>query len=109
MIPIEIPPLRKRQKDIPELIAHFVGQLDRRTGIMPKTFSEPAMSRLQRRNWPDNMRKLRNAVERLLILTPERAVSNTDVDRLLRPAIMPERPSPSGNATAEADANGSLE
>ncbi len=83
VVPIEVPPLRERRADIPELIAHFVGQLGGRAGIVAKPFSTDAIERLATRAWPGNVRELRNAVERLLILSTGKSVSGSDVERLI--------------------------
>ena len=83
VVPIDVPPLRERTPDIPELIAHFVGQLGGRAGIAAKPFSPDAIRRLENRSWPGNVRELRNAVERLLILSPGKTVTTADVERLL--------------------------
>ncbi len=83
VVPIQVPSLRERREDIPELIGHFLGQLGGRAGIVPKTFSEEAVRRLQARSWPGNVRELRNAVERLLILSIGKTITGGDVDRLL--------------------------
>jgi len=48
-----------------------------------KKFAEDAMARLQTRAWPGNIRELRNAVERALILAPGKVVTAADIDRLL--------------------------
>ena len=83
VVPIEVPPLRERTRDIPELIAHFVGQLGGRAGIAAKPFAPEAIQRLENRPWPGNVRELRNAVERLLILSLGRTVTSGDVERVL--------------------------
>ncbi len=83
VVPIDVPPLRERTPDIPELIAHFVGQLGGRAGIVAKPFAPDAIRRLENRSWPGNVRELRNAVERLLILSPGKTVTGADVERLL--------------------------
>lgn len=82
VVPIQVPPLRERREDIPDLIAHFVRQLGGRAGIVPKPFTDDAVRRLAARNWPGNVRELRNVVERLLILAPGKTVTATDVDRV---------------------------
>jgi two-component system nitrogen regulation response regulator NtrX len=106
VVPIPVPPLRDRREDIPELIAHFVGQLGGRAGVMPKAFSEDAVRRLQSRGWPGNVRELRNAVERLLILSPGKSVTGADVERLLatvNPVVIDR------NMVESADRAGSFE
>ncbi len=82
VVPIQVPPLRERREDIPDLVAHFVRQLGGRAGIVPKPFTDDAVRRLAARSWPGNVRELRNVVERLLILAPGKTVTGTDVDRV---------------------------
>jgi two-component system, NtrC family, nitrogen regulation response regulator NtrX len=82
VVPIEVPPLRARRSDIPQLIAHFVEQLTRRGGLQPKPLDQEAVKRLQTHDWPGNIRELRNALERLLILAPGPVVGVADVERL---------------------------
>ena len=85
VVPIEVPPLRSRRNDIPQLIQHFSEQLcaTGRTGLKPKEFEPGALKRLAAHDWPGNIRELRNAVERLLILTLGDAVTEEDVDRMV--------------------------
>ena len=81
VVPVEVPPLRARRADIPQLVEHFVQQ-SMRQGLPPKQFDAEAVKRLQAHDWPGNVRELRNAVERLLILAPGRLVTPEDVERL---------------------------
>jgi len=85
VVPIEVPPLRSRRNDIPQLIQHFSEQLcaTGRTGLKPKEFEPGALKRLAAHDWPGNIRELRNAVERLLILTVGDVVTEADVDRMV--------------------------
>jgi len=83
VLPIEVPPLRKRPADIPDLVAHFVRVLGSGPGMTPKPFSDGAITALQGRRWFGNVRELRNAVERLLILSPGPEVTLTDVEQAL--------------------------
>ncbi len=83
VVPIEVPPLRERLEDIPALVAHFAEQLAAGAGVPGKTFAEDAIERLQERGWPGNIRELRNAVERALILSPGKVIAAADIDRLL--------------------------
>ncbi len=86
VVPIEVPPLRERLEDVPALVAHFGEQLAASAGVPGKKFADEAIGRLQARSWPGNIRELRNAVERALILAPGKLVAAADVDRLLPPA-----------------------
>jgi two-component system nitrogen regulation response regulator NtrX len=83
VVPIEVPPLRERPGDIPALVQHFARQLAASAGAARRTFDASAIKRLQQRMWPGNVRELRNAVERLLILAPDRVITARDVSRLL--------------------------
>ena len=83
VVPIEVPPLRERLDDVPALVAYFADRLAADAGVPGKTFAEDAIRRLQARLWPGNIRELRNAVERALILAPGKMVTAADVDRLL--------------------------
>jgi two-component system, NtrC family, nitrogen regulation response regulator NtrX len=83
VVPIEVPSLRERQEDIPELVTHFVHHLSAGGGVAAKRFSADAIRKLQGRSWPGNVRELRNAVERALILASGKVVSAADIDQLL--------------------------
>jgi two-component system nitrogen regulation response regulator NtrX len=98
VVPIEVPPLRERIEDIPALVNHFAEQLAAGAGVAGRKFADDAIRRLQSRAWPGNIRELRNAVERGLILASGKVVSASDVDALLPP---------SGSAGQPAAASGS--
>ena len=84
VVPIEVPPLRARRGDIPELVAHFAAELTRGGGGLPPKEIEPAaVQRLAAHDWPGNIRELKNGVERLLILSPGATVTEGDVQRLV--------------------------
>jgi two-component system nitrogen regulation response regulator NtrX len=82
VVPIEVPPLRARRSDIPQLIEHFAAQLREQAGLQPKRFDPDAVKRLAAYDWPGNIRELRNAVERLLILANGPVVTAEEVDRI---------------------------
>jgi len=82
VVPIEVPPLRARRADVAQLVAHFVSQMTRSGGLPPKLFDPDAVQQLAARDWPGNIRELRNAIERLLILTTGPAVTAQDVQRI---------------------------
>ena len=82
VVPIEVPPLRARRADVAQLVAHFVSQMTRSGGLPRKPFDPEAVQQLAAHDWPGNIRELRNAIERLLILTTGPAVTAQDVDRI---------------------------
>ena len=86
VVPIDVPPLRARREDVPQLVEHFVAQLAVQQGLGPRTFSTAAVERLRRHQWPGNVRELRNTVERLMILANGDVVDEADVTRMVGPA-----------------------
>jgi two-component system nitrogen regulation response regulator NtrX len=70
VVPINIPPLRERPEDIPNLANHFMTQMAEASGRQTREFGDDAMAALQAYIWPGNIRELRNIVERLLIMAP---------------------------------------
>ena len=100
VIPIEVPPLRERKEDIPALVAHFAQQLSAGAGVPGRKFAEDAVRRLQSRSWPGNIRELRNAVERALILASGKTVTAADIEHLL-PSAAPASPSAGGSQSFE--------
>lgn len=78
VIPIHVPALDDRKDDIPLLINHFVEQICHEQGWKTKSFSAEAMTALQQRSWPGNIRELRNVVERLIILSGD-VITEQDV------------------------------
>ncbi len=68
VIVLKVPALDERKEDIPLLIEHFSKQISSENGKPVREFEPAAMTLLQERSWPGNIRELRNVVERLLIL-----------------------------------------
>jgi len=83
VVPIHVPPLRERRGDLAQLVAHFAEQLTKRGGLAAKKFEAAALERLNAHDWPGNIRELKNAVERLLILATGASVTQSDVERLV--------------------------
>lgn len=65
---IHLPPLRERAEDIPLLVAHFVERFNRESGRRLKGITPEALRIMTGYPWPGNIRELRNAVERAVIL-----------------------------------------
>jgi len=68
VLPIALPPLRTRADDIPALVTYFVDLYNREFRKRVRGVSPEAMRRLQTYGWPGNIRELRNAVERAMLL-----------------------------------------
>lgn len=68
VIIINVPPLRNRLDDIPELVGYFVDSISSEMGKAAPTFTQDAIEELQRYRWTGNIRELHNVIERLVIL-----------------------------------------
>jgi formate hydrogenlyase transcriptional activator len=68
VFPIQIPPLRERQEDIPLLVRHFVMRYANKMGKNIESIPTPTMDTLNTYSWPGNVRELQNVIERAVIL-----------------------------------------
>jgi two-component system nitrogen regulation response regulator NtrX len=84
VVPIAVPPLRERTEDIPPLVEHFVAQFRAENNVGAKSFSSAAVEALRRHPWRGNVRELKNAVERLLIMVEGDEVRPEHVAGVLR-------------------------
>src|SRR5271170_4946813 len=69
VFPVQVPPLRQREGDIPYLVRHFAQQFSRRMNKFIETIPSPAMDALCRYHWPGNVRELQNVIERAVIIS----------------------------------------
>ena len=69
VLPIHIPPLRRRLDDIQLLVEHFLFRLNLRLVKNVQVVTENAISKLHRHRWPGNVRELKNVIERAAIIT----------------------------------------
>src|SRR3546814_18546123 len=67
VIPVALPPLRDRRSDIAALVDHFVAA-GRHSGLPDRPFAPAAMQRLERHDWPGNVREPGHVVQRLAVL-----------------------------------------
>lgn len=70
-ITLHIIPLRERREDIPEIIRWLLENLTTELGVHSLAISEDAMVKLQRQDWPGNIRELRNVLERAVLASRE--------------------------------------
>jgi len=79
VIPMKVPPLRERVKDIPELIKEFLNEISLKTNLDEKDFSKESIDILKKYHWPGNVRELKNLVERMIIMAPGKTVGPQDI------------------------------
>jgi DNA-binding NtrC family response regulator len=78
VLPIEIPPLRARAEDIPKLVHYFVDAFNTEFRKRVRRVAPETMKRLQAYGWPGNIRELRNAIERAMLLVEGDELTNRD-------------------------------
>jgi|MTBAKSStandDraft_2_1061841.scaffolds.fasta_scaffold00002_251 two-component system nitrogen regulation response regulator NtrX len=103
VIPMEVPPLRRRPEDIPLLIQDFVQAYVRQNGLKPLRFTDESLAVLEAYPWPGNVRELKNFVERMLITQAGRSV---DACHLPPEFLIHEQADPAGEAAAGGEAPG---
>ncbi|MCM2374580.1 sigma-54-dependent transcriptional regulator, partial [Aporhodopirellula aestuarii] len=69
VVTLELPPLRERMEDLPVIVNLLINQLDRNRET-PRRISSDLIEHLQTYDWPDNIRGLKNAIERAIVLAP---------------------------------------
>jgi two-component system response regulator PilR (NtrC family) len=92
VLPLRLPPLRERKKDIPLLAAHFLAKYSRKQGKALSGINLEAQQRLEAHDWPGNVRELENTIQRAVTLCQADAIG---AEHLLLP-----RPPSSGPAPA---------
>jgi two-component system nitrogen regulation response regulator GlnG len=83
VVRIDMPPLRRRKQDIPELVKTFLIRAEGR-GLAQKDVAQGAIDLIMAYDWPGNVRELENLIFRLAALSPDATISQRDVERELR-------------------------
>ena len=98
-VEIRMPPLRERPDDIPDLVTHFLDFFERKYGAPSRSVAPSALEALKAHTWPGNIRALRHAVERAVILAQD--------DRYERHDFLVPTPAPSvpTDAVPEAESD----
>jgi transcriptional regulator with PAS, ATPase and Fis domain len=78
VLPIALPPLRARTDDIPRLVNYFVDSFNTEFRKKVRRVAPETMKRLQAYGWPGNIRELRNAIERAMLLADGEELTDTD-------------------------------
>jgi DNA-binding NtrC family response regulator len=95
VVTIRAPALREHKPDIPALAERFLTLACEENNLPRRRFTDRAVARLLRHDYPGNVRELRNLVERLVILAPDREIDSDDVEACLpqpRPLNAAESP-----------------
>jgi two-component system nitrogen regulation response regulator NtrX len=96
---LRVPPLRERRSDVPLLAQHFLARICERFGVPAKSIDDEALEILSAYDWRrNNVRELRNIVERLIIATGDDVVRAVDVPPEIRDGSS-ESPTPEPGRT----------
>ncbi len=98
VVRLQLPPLRERLGDVPQLAENFMMAATRKLDIAPKRFAASALARLQAHHWPGNVRELENVCWRLAALAPGDVISAADLD-----AVLARSEAPSARRAGEWD------
>ena len=79
VISIELPPLRERIEDLPELVGHFLARYAEKNCKAVSHVSDEAMELLAHYSWPGNIRELQHAIERAVILNEGTTIQSADL------------------------------
>ncbi len=86
-IDLDLPPLRERRMDIPELVGFFIRFYNGRQGMNITNVAPAAMEAMQKYNWPGNIRELSNAIERALIFCDGETIQLADLPKDVTTAL----------------------
>ncbi|MEO8680692.1 MAG: sigma-54 dependent transcriptional regulator [Vicinamibacterales bacterium] len=84
VIQIEVPPLRDRREDIPELVSHFLDKFVTANRSPIKGVSPEAMKALVAYSWPGNVRELENLIERMVVAVQHELIEVADLSSEIR-------------------------
>ena len=91
VIPIQIPPIRKRPSDIPLLVNHFLSKAPVIKGQRPVRIAKEALTLLMEYTWPGNVRELQNAVQFAIVRCKGKVIQPNDLPLELRDVVF-EKP-----------------
>src|SRR5436305_2977594 len=79
VVPLQIPPLRKRTGDIPLLVAHIIKRFNERLKKTISGIADDALAVLEAHIWPGNIRELENVLERTILFTKGDRIERVDL------------------------------
>ncbi len=94
VIMLQVPELKRRASDIPELALHFMEMAREKTGRQVRQISRAAMQLLMDHTWPGNVRELENTIERAVLLCSTERIEPTDLPVRVRGLGTPGKNSP---------------
>ena len=87
VVRLNLPPLRDRTEDIPELVEHMLREVSNRQSTPVRRIENGVIRRLQSHDWPGNIRELRNVLESILVFSSSRSIGLSDVPVEIRQTL----------------------
>jgi DNA-binding NtrC family response regulator len=87
VVRLNLPPLRDRREDIPELVEKILQELAHQQGTPARRIDCEVLGRLQAHDWPGNIRELRNVVESIVVFSSSSAIGISDIPRDIRQTL----------------------
>jgi DNA-binding NtrC family response regulator len=84
VVTIELPPLRERKEDIPELVNFFIRKYNQEFGRRVKGIDDGALNAIREYHWPGNIRQLESVIERAVLMCDSPNISLRDIKSELR-------------------------
>ena len=98
VVTIEIPPLRERREDIPELAEKFTHAAAERYNLPPRQVGQSALRKLVDYDWPGNVRELKNTIERAAIMAEGEELRSQDLPDEITPGAQETKPATANDA-----------
>lgn len=92
VVDLDLPPLRERTSDIPDLVGHFLKKFNRSLGANIEDVTPQAMGILKKYKWPGNIRELSNVIERAVLFCDDIAIDVHHLPTDLMSAVVLENP-----------------
>jgi DNA-binding NtrC family response regulator len=87
---IELPPLRERTGDIPQLARHFLHDFARENSKNIRGFTPQALEKLSKGMWEGNVRELKHVIERAVLLSSNERLDEDDLEMISRSDVLPQ-------------------
>jgi DNA-binding NtrC family response regulator len=84
VVTLEMPPLRERRQDVPDLVASYLDHFSRTIGREVSEIDEAALAALVDHDWPGNVRELINVLERAVLLCRRETITLDDLPDVIR-------------------------
>jgi Nif-specific regulatory protein len=106
VVPLQIPPLRRRQGDIPMLVQHIIKKFNERLKKSITGVSDEALATLESHGWPGNIRELENVLERTILFTKGDRIERADLQLVSSGAEPASQSQPIANGAVADDLDG---